>query len=558
MKIKRFFGLFLIFLVFLYLKPFNVFARANASSIYQAFFYDLLSKKPDAFSNYRSQGACYIFDVTQDSDAWYIGTGKFSGTSYYNNSAANNWAKSKNSSSYPYIKYICIWSKTGFHPTCLNKNSSRTFSSNTTPNFSSTTDKVVTFWDKGNVSSPERDYYFVSIMNQDDKIVYLNNVYPTTFEIGGTTQIIHAGQAVYGEQIVSGDDYVYQIYKEENIKNISTLEFNFSGNFENYELYEYLLNYLSYNYNFYITSWADSLCPTCLIFNNQRGNIKANKWTSSFLQPTVGANDNGVDYLAVFYGDRLCHYYDSSANAHYFNFLSYGQPFFYVSISKSPQSVNIQIMNNAYDNTTPAAQIQYDYPNDLIFTNKNIVEKSNSSDFVMNGESYSWWRTSSYEFQQNPSLPSLSPDNPGYAGIDTTVIENNQDSILSSITSFFSGFFDNMKNALLSVFDFVSDGVLALWNTFKNTILAKLPIFWITDVLSWLSNIYQNAVERSQNVDFIYHLNVLGANIEFDPLFFYKSNKVYVDKFIDLCLIFGLIFLNIRQVFAILKGGKQG
>lgn len=559
MKLRHVLGLILVFLFLLSIKVFVSYARVNnPMSIYSAFFYDLSTKKPEAFANYRSQGAAYIFDVTEDSDSWYIGTGKFSGTSYYSNSSSNNWAKSKNSTSYPYIKYICVWSKTGFHPTCLNKNSSRTFSSNTTPNFESTTDKIVTFWDKGNAPSSERSYYFVAIMNNEDKIVYLDNVYPTTFEIGGTTQLISAGQTVYGEQIVSGNDYVYQVYKEQTDTNISTMDFDFSGNFENYELYEYLLNYLTYHYNYYINEWANSICPTCCIFDNKRGNVKFNKLNNNFMQPTVGVDDIGSDYVVVFYGDRLCHYYDSSANSHYFNFLSYSQPFYYVVISKGGgQSISFNVMNNAYNNTTPAVQVQYDYPETLVFSNKNIIEKSNANDFVMNGNNFTYWRTFSYELKTIPSFPTLSPESPGYSGIDTSVIEENQISMIDTVTSFFSGFFDNIKNALLSVFDFVGETILALWNTIKNQILSKLPIFWITDVISWIQDIYQNAIVRSQNLDFIYHLNVLGADIEFDPLFLYKSNKIYLDKFLNLGLIIGLVFFNIKHIFVVLKGGKQ-
>ena len=99
---------------------------------------------------------------------------------------------------------------------------------------------------------------------------------------------------------------------------------------------------------------------------------------------------------------------------------------------------------------------------------------------------------------------------------------------------------------------------MALWNTIKNQILSKLPIFWITDVLSWLQNIYQNAIIRSQNLDFVYHFTFLGHNVDFDPLILYKNNKIYLDKFINLGLIFSLVFYNIRQIFVILKGGKQG
>ena len=98
---------------------------------------------------------------------------------------------------------------------------------------------------------------------------------------------------------------------------------------------------------------------------------------------------------------------------------------------------------------------------------------------------------------------------------------------------------------------------MALWNTIKNQILSKLPVFWITDVISWLEGIYQNAIIRSQNLDFIYHLNFLGKQIIFDPLLLYKNNRIYIDKFMNLGLIIALIFFNINHIFVILKGGKK-
>lgn len=548
MKLRHVLGLILAFIFIVFINSNCVYARRQAPSVYQAFINDLANNVPDAYSNYISNGACYILDVSEDTDKWdAVQSSGFAGTNFKGNSAANLSNKNRNSSDYPYITYICYWTKKNSSPVVRNQ----TYSG---------CNKKITFWDKSNAPSSQRNFYFMSLMDGNGNIThmvtplnrytnYVQNIY-----IDDTTDFIWADEDVHWDE---GNMF------KDNTKatSISNVQFDFSGNWESYELYEYLLYYISNNYNLFAENWAAGPNPTCMIFDNLRGNIKANRLNDNFIPYTANGN-NGVDYLCVFYPDRFCCYYDETNHDYYFNFFSLNLPFFYITITKSTQAIQFYYMDLAYNNNTPVAQIHYEYPESLIFTNKNIIAKSDASNFILDGTSFTWWRTTSYERHPNPSITIVHPDNQGSYGngsisVDTTTIESNQGSILDSITSFFSGFLDTVKTAITSVFDFVGDTILALWNTIKNQILSKLPVFWITDILSWLQGIYQSAINRSQSLDFVYSFSFLGHNIEFDPLILYKNNKIYMDKFISLGLIMGLVFFNIRQIFVIMRGGKQ-
>lgn len=547
MKIGRILGLIFICIIFSLFGS-SVYARRQGPAIYQAFITDLAQNMPDAYSNYISNGACYIIDVSEDTDMWDSTQDYFTGTNFRGRWTSNLSYKNKNSSSYPYSVYICYWTKKGSAPVVRNQ----TYSD---------CSKRITFWDKNNAPSSQRNFYFMSVMDGTGSITHLATpknrytVYCQDVYIDGTTDFVWADENVCWDE--------GNVFKSSTkATSISNVQFDFHGNWDSYELYEYLLYYLSNNYNLYANGWAEGPNPTCMIFDNLRGNIKANRLNNSFLPDTANAN-NGIDYLCVFYPDRFCCYYDEENHDYYFNFFSLNLPFYYITITKSTQAINFYYMDLAYNNTTPVAQIHYEYPESLIFTNKNIIAKSDSSNFILDGTSFTYWRTTSYEHNANPSITPVNPDNQGSYGngsitVDTSTIEDKQDSIIDKITGFFSGFVDKVKIAITSVFDFVGDTILSLWNNVKNQILSKIPVYWITDILDWIQNIYQNAILRSKNLDFIYHFTFLGKNIEFDPFLLYKNNRVYVDKFISLGLIMGLIFFNIRQIFVILKGGKQG
>lgn len=546
MKLRHVLGLILVSIFFLFSD--NVSARRQGPSIYQAFITDLANNVPDAYSNYISNGACYILDVSEDTDLWdtTLST-NFSGTNFKSKSSDNISNKNRNSSSYPYITHICYWTKKNSSPIIRNQ----TYNGLT---------KKITFWDKNNAPTAQRDFYFMSVMDGNGAITHMAKPikqytnYSQNMYIDGTTDFVWADENVCWDE--------GNIFKASTkATSISNVQFDFHGNWNSYELYEYLLYYLSNNYNLFANRWAEGPNPTCMIFDNLRGNIKANRLNDSFIPDTANGT-NGIDYLCVFYPDRFCCYYDEENHDYYFNFFSLNLPFYYITITKSTQAIDFHYMDLAYNNTTPVAQIHYEYPESLIFTNKNIIAKSDASNFILDGTSFTYWRTTSYERNANPSITPVNPDNQGSYGngsisVDTTTLESNQGSIIDAITGFFSGFFDTVKTAITSVFDFVGDTILALWNTIKNQILSKIPVFWITDIISWLQSIYQNAIIRSQNLDFISHFTFLGKNIDFDPLILYKNNKIYLDKFMNLGLIMGLVFYNIRQIFVILKGGKQ-
>ena len=94
MKIRHIFELILVFIIFSLFGS-SVYARRQGPSIYQAFITDLAQNMPDAYSNYISNGACYIIDVSEDTDMWDTTQQYFVGTDFRGKWSTNLSYKNK-------------------------------------------------------------------------------------------------------------------------------------------------------------------------------------------------------------------------------------------------------------------------------------------------------------------------------------------------------------------------------------------------------------------------------------------------------------------------------